>query len=316
MTKDGSLPSWRDGSAKAAISEFADRVTEEGGEDYVPPPDRVAVFDNDGTLWCEKPMQIELGFMLRRFAQMAEEDETLRDRQPWKTAVDGDYTWLREAVTKHYAGDDSDVSVLIGGLVQAFAGTDVEEYADGAHSFLTGTDHPTLGRALAECVYLPMVELLHYLEDKGFTTYIVSGGDRDFMRPVTEQIYGIPSQRVVGSATGLAYEPDENGGRVVYKAEMDFFDDGPVKPVRIWSRIGRRPIVAAGNSNGDIEMLRYAGGASRPALRLLVSHDDAEREFAYTTGAENALDRAEADEWTVVSMKDDWATVFGDAANP
>ena len=307
------LRSWNDGAAKEAVVDFTARVTDETGQDFVPPSDRIAVFDNDGTLWCEKPMQIELGFMLLRFAEMAEADETLRDRQPWKTAVDGDYTWLRDAVTKHYAGDDSDVRVLIGGLVQAFAGMDVEEYAAGAHAFLTRARHPSLGRVFAECVYQPMIELLHYLERNGFTTYIVSGGDRDFMRPVTEHLYGIPSERVVGSATGLAYEPDGNGGRVVYKAEMDFFDDGPVKPVRIWSRIGRRPIVAAGNSNGDIEMLRYAGGASRPALRLLVSHDDGEREFAYATGAESALERAGTDGWTVVSMKDDWKRVFADA---
>src|SRR5262249_43018257 len=152
--------------------------------------------------------------------------------------------------------------------------------------------------------YAPMVELLRYLEANGFATYIVSGGDRDFMRPVTEEMYGIPSERVVGSTAGLRYS-SENGGSVAYLAEMDFFDDGPRKPVRIWSRIGRRPLVAAGNSNGDIHMLEYAGGP-RPALRLLVNHDDAEREFAYTAGAEASLERAHADGWTVVSVKDDW----------
>jgi len=133
------------------------------------------------------------------------------------------------------------------------------------------------------------------------------------MRPVTGEIYGIPGDRVIGSSNALGWVDDEHGGTVSYLAEMDFFDDGPVKPVRIWSRIGRRPIVAAGNSNGDIEMLRYAGGASRPALRLLVSHDDGEREFAYATGAESALERAGTDGWTVVSMKDDWKRVFADA---
>ncbi len=313
MTTTDPLPAWRDGQARAAVLDFVERVTEMEGAEFVEPTDRVAVFDNDGTLWCEKPMQIELGFMLLRFAEMARADANLRERQPWKTAVDGDYTWLRDAVAKHYAGDDGDITVLVGGLVEAFADMDVEEYAAGAHAFLTGTPHPTLGRVLAECVYQPMVELLHHLERSGFTTYIVSGGSRDFMRPVTEQVYGIPAQRVVGSTTGLAYEPGENGGRVVYRAELDFFDDGPVKPVRIWSRIGRRPIVAGGNSNGDIEMLDYAGGASLPALRLLVHHDDPEREFAYTDGAENALERADAEGWTVVSVKDDWATVFADA---
>jgi hypothetical protein len=156
------------------------------------------------------------------------------------------------------------------------------------------------------------VELLGYLEAHGFTSYIASGGDRDFMRPVTQELYGIPPERVVGSSNALRYTDDEHGGSIAYLAEPDVFDDGPTKPVRIWSRIGRRPILAVGNSNGDVPMLRYAGGRSRPALRLLVAHDDAEREFAYTAGAEQALERAGAEGWTLVSVKDDWATVFAD----
>jgi hypothetical protein len=159
-----------------------------------------------------------------------------------------------------------------------------------------------------------MIELLSYLEAHGFTNYIASGGDRDFMRPVTEAMYGIPAERIIGSSNGLRYLDDEHGGTVAYAAEMDVFDDGPVKPVRIWSRIGRRPIIAGGNSNGDIPMLRYAGGKSQPALRLLVLHDDADREFDYTAGAEKSLDQAAADDWTVVSIKRDWSTVFSDAS--
>jgi haloacid dehalogenase-like hydrolase len=157
-----------------------------------------------------------------------------------------------------------------------------------------------------------MVELLRYLEANGFTNYIASGGDRDFMRPVTEDVYGIPSERVIGSSNALAYVDDEHGGTISYEAEGDFFDDGPVKPVRIWSRIGRRPILAAGNSNGDIPMLRYAGGKDRPALRLVVLHDDDEREFDYTAGAETSLELAEKHNWTVVSVKNDWVTVFSE----
>jgi hypothetical protein len=157
-----------------------------------------------------------------------------------------------------------------------------------------------------------MVELLRYLEANGFTNYIASGGDRDFMRPLTGEMYGIPGERVIGSSTGLGWVDDEHGGNVSYLAEMDFFDDGPVKPVRIWSRIGQRPIMAGGNSNGDVPMLRYTGGRGRPALRLLVLHDDEEREFAYTTGAEDSLRQAVEGGWTVVSMRDDWVTVFAD----
>jgi hypothetical protein len=288
-------------------------VTQQGGADYVSLPERIAVFDNDGTLWCEKPMPIELGFILTRLAEMAVADEALREKQPWKAAHDQDYAWLGNAVTRHYHGDDSDVKVLVAGIVQAFAGMSVDDYAGAADRFLRGGTHPTLGREFHTCGYAPMVELLQHLEANGFTNYIASGGDRDFMRPVTEEIYGIPSERVIGSSNALRYLDDEHGGTVSYAAEMDVFDDGPVKPVRIWSRIGRRPILAGGNSNGDIPMLRYAGGRGRPALRLLVLHDDGEREFDYTSGAEKSLEQAAGEGWTVVSIKNEWSTVFADA---
>jgi phosphoserine phosphatase len=306
------LASWNDTPTRAAIVDFVGRVTTEGGPDYVPPSERVTTFDNDGTLWCEKPMPIELGFILLRLAEMAEADEALREKQPWKAAREQDHHWLGGAITKHYHGDDADVKVLMAGILQAFAGKSVEEYAAAADSFLRGGKHPTLDRTFHACGYRPMVELLRYLEANGFTNYIASGGDRDFMRPVTEEIYGIPSERVIGSANALRYLEDEDGGTLTYAAEPDVFDDGPVKPVRIWSRIGRRPVVAGGNSNGDIQMLRYAGGKGRPALRLLVLHDDEEREFSYTAGAEASLQQAEQDGWTVVSIKNDWSTVFGE----
>jgi hypothetical protein len=245
---------------------------------------------------------------------MADQDPTLRDRQPWKAAHDKDYRWLGDVITKHYHGDDSDVKVLIGGILQAFAGMTVDDYGAAAHRFLHEGRHPTLGRRFHECGYRPMIELLEYLEANGFTCYIASGGDRDFIRPVTQAIYGIPSERVIGSSNALRYEPDEHGGHVVYLAEPDYFDDGPIKPVRIWSRVGRRPILAGGNSNGDLPMLRFAGGPARPGLRLLVLHDDPEREFDYVAGAEQALDEAKAQGWTVVSVKHDWATVFDPAS--
>jgi FMN phosphatase YigB (HAD superfamily) len=308
------LPSWRDTANRSAIVAFVESVTRPGGAGFVPPEERVATFDNDGTLWCEKPMPIELGFILQRLAAMADQDPTLRDRQPWKAAHDKDYRWLGDVITKHYHGDDSDVKVLIGGILQAFAGMTVDDYGAAAHRFLHEGRHPTLGRRFHECGYRPMIELLEYLEANGFTCYIASGGDRDFMRPVTQAIYGIPSERVIGSSNALRYEPDEHGGQVVYLAEPDYFDDGPVKPVRIWSRVGRRPILAGGNSNGDLPMLRFAGGPARPGLRLLVLHDDPEREFDYVAGAEQALDEAKAQGWTVVSVKHDWATVFDPAS--
>jgi phosphoglycolate phosphatase-like HAD superfamily hydrolase len=301
MTNDP-LPSWRDTATRQTIVDFVESIGD------VPVEERVAVFDNDGTLWCEKPMPIELGFILERLADMAERDTSLRERQPWKASYEKDYAWFGNVITKHYAGDDSDVKVAIGGIHQAFEGWSVDDYQARADAFLRQNQHPTLGRPFTGCGYRPMVELLRYLEANGFSNYIASGGDRDFMRPVTDELYGIPPERVVGSSTGLRYVDDDHGGSIVYLAEPDVFDDGPVKPVRIWSRVGRRPLLAGGNSNGDIPMLRYTDG-----LRLLILHDDAEREFDYAAGAEDALERARDQGWTVVSVKNDWATVFDDA---
>ena len=281
------LASWNDTATRAAIEEFVARAEEP----------RVAVFDNDGTLWSEKPMPIQLDFTLRRWAAMAEEDASLRSRQPYKAAYERDHCWLGDAMTKHYQGDDSDLKLLMAGVAEAFGGVSVDDYAASAAAFFAEARHPSLDRPYLECAFLPMVELLRYLEANGFATYIASGGDRDFMRSIAQDVYGIPPERVIGSSYGLSYEDD----RLVYKKGIDFFDDGPEKPVRIWSRIGRRPTLAGGNSNGDIPMLRFSTG-----LRLLVLHDDAEREFDYTAGAEDAL----AQGFTTISVKDDWATVF------
>jgi phosphoglycolate phosphatase-like HAD superfamily hydrolase len=307
------LESWNDTAARRTLLDFVERVTKEGSADFIPIAERVAVFDNDGTLWCEKPMPIQLDFILRRLAHMAEKDSSLRDRQPWKVAYEKDYDWLGKAMVKHYKGDNSDLKVIAVAVQKAFGGMNVEEYESEVDAFLHSARHPTLGRSYSDCAYQPMVELLGYLEANGFTTYIASGGDRDFMRPATRHLYGIPRERVIGSSFGLHFKEGKNGGAVMYKPEIEFFDDGPEKPVRIWSRVGRRPILAAGNSNGDVEMLQFAGDTSRPTLRVLLLHDDKEREFDYKAGAERSLEQANAQGWTVVSIKNDWASVFGDA---
>ena len=278
--------------------------------DDVPADERIAVFDNDGTLWCEKPLPIQADFILRRLAEMAEADPDLRERQPWKAAYERDYQWLGQVMTEHYAGDDTNVRTLLGGVLVAHSGIDVDEFEALADSFLRTTQHPTLGRGYLECGYAPMVELLGYLKANGFSNYIASGGGRDFMRPISQELYGIPRDRVIGSSTALEYVPDDVGGTITRKAEADVLDDGPQKPIRIWSRVGCRPLLAAGNSNGDIQMLDFTRHEDKPFLRLLVLHDDAEREFDYTSGAEQALDRAGTNGWTIVSIKDDWATVF------
>ncbi len=306
------LASWNDTATRLAIVEFVESVTRIDGPNYVPPQERVAVFDNDGTLWCEKPMPIQLDFILRHLVAMAEQDPTLRERQPWKAAYNKDYAWLGGAMVKHYQGDDSDVKLLIGSFQLAFGGMSVEAYEAEVERFLASATHPTLGRPYRTCTFQPMIELLRYLEANGFATFIASGGDRDFMRPAAIPLFGIPPERVIGSTFALSYRYDEHGSSVIYKSQLDFLDDGPEKPVRIWSRVGRRPIIAGGNANGDVPMLQFTGGPTLPALRLLLLHDDANREFDYSAGAEHALEQAKQQGWTVISMKGDWATVFAD----
>jgi phosphoserine phosphatase len=304
------LPSWNDGPTKSAITDFVGRVIEEGAPDYVEPAARVAVFDNDGTLWTEKPLVIQLDFTIRRFRQLAENDRVLRTQQPYQAAYESDLDWMDAAMVKHYRGDDSDLKLLMGAVPRAFESLTVENYDQRVKEFFDHADNPGLKRPYRECGYLPMVELLRYLEANGFATYIASGGDRDFMRPVAGGMYGIPPERIIGSALGITYSSEGGQYALMYKGAMDFFDDGPEKPIRIWSRIGRRPILAFGNSNGDVPMLAYAGSDSLPALRMLLLHDDSEREFDYVAGAEQAIDVAKQENWTVVSMKNDWAQVF------
>src|ERR1700731_2443161 len=218
------LDTWNDGETKSAIVDFVRRVTTEGGPDYVEPSLRGAVFDNDGTLWCEK--------------------------QPYK-AADGDLKWFGEAATKHYEGDDSDIKVLGVAVLSANVAISTEEHAARVDAFFAGATDPTRGRPYMAGGYVPMVELLRYLEANGFACYIVSGGGRDFMRPVTAPMYGIPPERVVGSSVGLIYQD----GSLVTTAEPEVLDDGPVKPVRIWGRIGRGAVLGAGDSKRGIPMV-------------------------------------------------------------
>ena len=251
------------------------------------------MFDNDGTLWCEKPMPIQLDFILRRLAEMAEADPELRERQPWKAAYERDYAWLGPVHGRALRGRRHQRATLLGGHPGRLRRHQRRRLRGaGRTPFLRTAQHPTLGRGYVECAYAPMVELLGYLEANGFTNYIASGGGRDFMRPISQEVYGIPRERVIGSSSTFTYTSNEQrrhdhaqaGGRLPRRR--------PEKPVRIWSRIGRRPLLAAGNSNGDIPMLEFTHHADKPTLRLLVLHDDAEREFDYTSGAEQALERA------------------------
>jgi hypothetical protein len=200
--------------------------------------------------------------------------------------------------------------MLLAGILTAYAAISVEDFEAQAGHFLRTARHPTLGRGYVECGYVPMVDLLQYLAANSFANYIASGGGRDFMRPISREMYGIGRERVIGSSSAFTYTSDGDGGTITHRPEADYINDGPEKPVQIWNRTGRRPLLAAGNSNGDVPMLEFTEHADRATLRLLIRHDDGEREFDYTSGAESALRRAAADGWTVVSVKNDWTTVF------
>ncbi len=309
---EGLLKSWNAGATRQAIIAFVARVTLEDGPDYVPPAARFAVFDNDGCLWCEKPMPIQADFLLRRIAEQAEADPSLRDRQPWKAVHEKDQAWLGDVITKHYEGDDTTLKEMAAGLLSAYAEDDVESFASKADQFLRSAENPVLKRTYLKTAYAPMRELLQYLEANQFTNYIVSGGGRDFMRPITRELYGVPPERVVGTSVALQYREEDGIGKLVHTSKLEVFDDGPNKVVRIWSRIGARPIFAAGNSNGDIQMLQFATQGKGASLALLVTHDDDERDIAYTSGAQKSVAMAKERGWPLVSVREDWAKVFVD----
>jgi phosphoserine phosphatase len=305
------LNSWRDGPTRSAITAFVESAAR--GPGAVPEAERVAVFDNDGTLWTEKPMPTQLHYLVQHWAAAAAADPELAERQPYLAAATSNLEWLGGAIDKHYAGDDSDLRTLIGAILETTQGMSVEDYERSVADFYANAKHLVLKRPYSAAVYQPMIELLRYLESYGFTCYIVSGGERDFMRPMTLEYYGIPPERVIGSAFGLEYTDD---GQVRYGKALAFFDDGPEKPVRIWSRIGRRPILAVGNSNGDIPMLDYVKRGKR-GLSLLVHHDDdtGRGDPPYDKGAQLALGVAADKGFGLISVRDDWSTVFAAATD-
>jgi len=303
-----SLPSWAHGPAKTAIRDFVAAVTDTGGSDFVPIAERIAVFDNDGTLWCEQPVQVQVQFALHRAAEMAAADPTLKERQPFKAFLEHDMAAI------HALGKQGLVefafAVHAGMTEEAFAATVREWFAKGRH--------PKFRRPFDKIVFQPQLELLDHLRANGFKVFIVSGGGVDFMRPFAEAVYGIPPEQVIGSSGKLRFDPVDGGPCQITKlAELDSFDDREVKPANIALHIGRRPILAFGNSDGDLAMLRYVRSGPGRRLALLIHHDDAEREVAYDrefrlSPLAEALDRADAFGIHVVSMKSDWARVFPD----
>ena len=302
---DEPLSSWQDGPAKRAIVDFVARVTTRGGPDFVPESERIATFDNDGTLWAEQPMYIQMAFALDRVKALAPQHQDWREKQPFKAVLDGDLKALAASGEKG----------LIELIMATHAGMTTEEFEQIVRDWLAGARHPRFNRPYTECIYQPMVELLAYLRANGFKTYIVSGGGIEFMRPWTEKAYGIPPEQVIGSTIKTTFEMRDGKPVLMRLPEIDFIDDKAGKPVSIGKFIGRRPILAFGNSDGDQQMLQWTAAGSGARFMGLVHHTDAEREYAYDRTShfgrlDKALDEARARGWTVVSMKDEWKTIF------
>jgi len=295
------LPSWADGQARRAILEFVDDVTRDGSPNYVPPAQRIATFDNDGTLWVEQPMYTQFAFMIDQVKAAAPRNPQWADNPVYKALAAND---LKGALAQ---GEKPLMELLI----QANSGMSVDDYDKTVRQWFATSRHPTLKRPYTETVYQPQLELLSYLRSKGFKTFIVSGGTMEVMRPWTQAVYGIPPEQVVGSSQGIVFD----GKALMRQPNLHFVDDGPGKPVGIYMQIGQQPILAFGNSDGDLQMLQYTTSGSGRRLGLLVHHDDAEREFAYDRQSpfgklDKALDEAPRRNWVVVSMKKDWKQIF------
>ena len=299
------LPSWNDGAAKKSITDFVARVTRQDGPDFVKPADRIAVFDNDGTLWAEQPIYFQGTFLADRVRAMAALNAGLVSRQPFKAIVKND----REAITKM---GEHDIAEL---LAATHAGMTTDAFAQTAKQWIDSAKHPRFNRLYKQLAYRPQLELLDYLRGNDFKTFIVSGGGVEFIRAFSQDVYGIPPQQVVGSSGQTQFELRGNNAVLVKLPKLGSIDDKEGKPVNINLHIGQRPILAFGNSDGDLPMLQYTAGAPGLRLMLIVHHDDAEREWAYDRQSkigklDRALDEAKTRGWTVVSMKNDWRTVF------
>jgi len=299
------LPSWNEGAAKKAITEFVAKVTKQGSSAFVAEPERIAVFDNDGTLWAEQPLYFQFLFVVDRVKSLAPQHPEWKEKEPFKSLLAGD-------VKGALGGGQKAVVEL---LAATHAGMTTEEFERIVLDWIASAKHPRFQKPYTECAYQPMLELLAYLRANGFKTFIVSGGGVEFMRPWVERVYGIPPEQVVGSRGKLKLEVRDGKPVLLKLPEVDLVDDGPGKPVGIQQQIGRRPLMAFGNSDGDLQMLQWTRAGSGARFALLVHHTDAEREWAYDVPSsigqlDKALESARADGWTLVDMKQDWKRVF------
>jgi haloacid dehalogenase-like hydrolase len=300
------LPSWNDGATKESIVAFVRATTTQGSPRFVPPPERIATFDNDGTLWAEQPLYFQLLFALDRVKALAPQHPEWRTEEPFASLLKGD-------VRKALAGGEKAIAEIV---MVTHAGMTTEEFEKIVKDWIATAKHPKTGKLLTEMVYQPMLELLAYLRANGFKTFIVSGGGIEFMRPWTERVYGIPPEQVVGSSIKTKYEIRDGKPVLVRLPSIDFIDDKTGKPVGINSHIGRRPVAAFGNSDGDRQMLEWTQGGGGARLMMLVHHDDAAREWAYGpkskigTFSDSLMAEASKRGWVVISMKNDWKRIF------
>jgi hypothetical protein len=304
-TSSTALPSWNDGAAKQAILNFVGAVTREGSPDFVPPAERIATFDNDGTLWCEHPMYVQLAFALDRVKAMAPLHPEWKDKQPFKAALEGDMKTLAKS-------GERGVGEL---MMVTHAGMTNNEFGKIVTDWIATARHPRFKRPYTELVYQPMLELLAYLRANGFKTYIISGGGIEFIRPWSERVYGVPPEQVVGSSIKTKFQMRNGRPELFRLPEQNFVDDGPGKPVGINEHIGRRPIAAFGNSDGDLQMLQWTTMSGGVRLGLIVHHTDEAREYAYDRNTsfgrlDKALAGAGVNRWVVVDMKNDWKRIF------
>ena len=300
-----SLPSWKDTAPKKAIVAFVEKVIRPGSPDFVPVAERIATFDNDGTLWAEQPVYFQICFAFDRIKALAPQHPEWTTNEPFASVLKGD---LKSALA---GGDQAQMEMTIA----TQSGLTTEEYEKSVMDWIATARHPQTGRLYAGMVYQPMLELLAYLRANGFKTFIVSGGGIDFMRPWSENVYGIPPEQVVGSSLKAKFELRNGKPVLVSLPEIDLINDNVGKPVGIQSHIGRRPIASFGNSDGDLQMMQWTAAGSGPRFCLFVHHTDAEREWAYDRKSadgrfDKALDEANAKGWTVVSMKDDWKIIY------
>jgi hypothetical protein len=305
------LPAWNEGPNKASILRFVEVVTSEGGAEFVPPLDRIAVFDNDGTLWSEKPFYFQLAFALDRVKALAGQHPEWRDQQPFKAVLEDDIAGVLAGGLK----------AVVDILVATHGGNTSDEFEQIVSGWIASARHPETGLLYAEMVYQPMLELLDFLRAHDFRTYIVSGDGIEFMRAWVEDVYGIPPEQVIGSSIETRFEMRESGPVLVRIPQVDFVDDNEGKPVGIHKFIGRRPILAFGNSDGDHQMLQWTGAGDGPRFLGLVHHTDAEREWAYDRDSlvgrlDKAMDEARAKSWTVVDMKCDWRVIYPQQSKP